>query len=118
VIGKSQLGMDLMMERGEIYWVNLNPTIGSEIQKLRPCVILSASPINRARHTVVVVPLSTAAKARPPLAVSVSCLDKKVTAICDQIRTVDKSRLMNSAGQLSKEDLSEIEKGLRQVLSL
>jgi len=106
------------MNRGDIYWVNLEPTKGAEIKKLRPCVIISATPINKARHTVIVVPLSTSAKARPPIVVTVNCLAKIVTAVCDQIRTVDKSRLVRPAGQISLEDLETLEDGLRQVLSL
>lgn len=106
------------MNRGDIYWVDLNPTRGSEINKLRPCVLIGATPINQARHTVVVIPLSTAAQARPPITISVSCLGKQVTAICDQIRSVDKSRIKKPAGHLSIEDLDALEEGLRQVLSL
>jgi mRNA interferase MazF len=106
------------MNRGDIYWVDLNPTKGSEINKLRPCVIVSAAPINRARHTVVIVPLSTSAKARPPITIGVSCLEKPVAAICDQIRTVDKTRLIKSAGALSLRDMDHLDDGLRQVLSL
>ena len=106
------------MNRGDIYWVDLNPTKGSEINKERPCVLVGATPINRARHTVVVIPLSTSAKARPPITISVSCMGKQVTAVCDQIRTVDKSRLKSSAGSLSSNDLNALDDGLRQVLSL
>jgi mRNA interferase MazF len=106
------------MNRGDIYWVDLNPTRGAEINKLRPCVLVGATPINQARHTVVIVPLSTAAQARPPITISVCCLGKQVTAICDQIRTVDKGRLKKSAGQLSEKDLDALDEGLRQVLSL
>lgn len=106
------------MNRGDIYWVDLNPTTDSEINKERPCVLVGATPINQARQTVVVVPLSTSAKARPPITISVSCLDKQVTAVCDQIRTVDKSRLKRSAGSLSSNDLNALDNGLRQVLSL
>jgi mRNA interferase MazF len=106
------------MNRGDIYWIDLNPTTGSEINKLRPCVIVSATPINRARRTVVVIPLSTSATARPPITITVTCLNKQVTAVSDQIRTVDKSRLKNSAGSLSAEDLNALDDGLRQVLSL
>ena len=106
------------MNRGDIYWVDLNPTQGSEINKLRPCVLLGATPINKARHTVVVIPLSTSAKARPPLTILVSCLDKQVTAVCDQIRAIDKSRIRNQAGTLSEKDMNALEEGLRQVLSL
>ena len=107
-----------MMNRGDIYWVDLNPTKGAEINKLRSCVLVGATPINKARRTVVVVPLSTAAQARPPLTISVECLGKKATAVCDQIRTVDKNRLKKSAGSVSLSDMSMLEDGLRQVLSL
>lgn len=107
-----------MMNRGSIYWVDLNPTTGSEINKLRPCLIVGATPINKARHTVVVVPLSTAPKARPPVTIAVSCLGKQVVAVCDQIRTIDKSRLRDSAGQLSTKDLHALDDALRQVLAL
>lgn len=106
------------MNRGDIYWVDLNPTKGSEINKKRPCVIISASPINRARNTVIVVPLSTAARVRPPIVISVECLGKQVSAVCDQIRTVDKSRLSELAGSLSINDLDILDESLRQVLTL
>lgn len=106
------------MNRGSVYWVNLNPTKGSEINKKRPCVIVSATPINRARNTVIVVPLSTAARPRPPIVISVECLGKHVVAVCDQIRTVDKTRLVESAGNLSAKDMDSLDESLRQVLSL
>ena len=106
------------MNRGDIYWVDLNPTMGSEINKIRPCVLVGATPINQARSTVIVVPLSPSAKARPPVTISVSCLDKEVVAVCDQIRTVDKSRLKKLVSHLSMKDLNALDDGLRQVLSL
>ena len=106
------------MNRGDVYWVDLNPTIGSEINKLRPCVLIGATPINQARHTVVIVPLSSSAKARPPITLPISCLNKQVTAVCDQIRTVDKSRLKNQVGSLSKKDINSLDDGLRQILCL
>jgi mRNA interferase MazF len=106
------------MKRGSVYWVELNPTIGSEINKLRPCVLVGATPINRARRTVMVMPLSTFATARLPITIAVSCLGKQVTDVCDQICTVDKSRLGRLAGTLSTKDLNALDDGLRQVLSL
>ncbi|HOP39482.1 MAG TPA: type II toxin-antitoxin system PemK/MazF family toxin [Geobacteraceae bacterium] len=106
------------MNRGEVYWVNLDPTVGSEIQKKRPCVLLGANPINQARRTVVVVPLSSVGRVRPPLTVAVRCLGRAAVAVCDQIRAVDKSRLLEQAGEVSDEDLRAIEDGLRQVLCL
>lgn len=106
------------MNRGDVYWVNLDPAIGSEIKKKRPCVLIGATPINTVRRTVVVIPLSTSAAPNPPLTIGVSCLGKKVVAVCDQIRAVDKSRLMDKADTLSLNDLALIEDGLRQVLCL
>ena len=106
------------MKRGDLYWVNLDPTIGSEIRKKRPCVLVGADPVNKARRTVVVVPLSTGPKARPPLTIQVKALDKTAVAVCDQIRAVDKTRLINRAGTLSQDDMNRIEQGLRRVLVL
>src|SRR3989338_8836489 len=104
------------MNRGDVYWVDLNPTKGSEINKQRPCVIVGATPINRARSTVIVVPLSTATHSRPPIVINVECLGKQVTAICDQIRTVDKSRFVKPAGKLSSRDMDALDDSLRHVL--
>lgn len=106
------------MNRGDVYWVDLDPTRGAEIQKKRPCVLVSLSTINQVRRTVIVVPLSTSAIARPPIVVSVMCMNKQVTAVCDQIRTIDKSRLLDPIGKLSSTDMMAIEKSLRQILVL
>jgi mRNA interferase MazF len=95
------------MNRGDIFWVDLNPTKGSEINKQRPCVLVGATPINQARHTVVVIPLSSSPNVRPPLTIPVICLNKKVVAVCDQIRAVDKNRLGKAAGRLSINPSSE-----------
>jgi mRNA interferase MazF len=116
--GRRLSEMELNLNRGNVFWVNLDPTRGSEIAKLRPCVLLGATPINRARRTVVVVPLSTGGKPRPPLAVPVRCLEKDVIAVCDQIRAVDKTRLIKQAGALSEEDMAAVDEGLKQILAL
>jgi len=110
--------MELNLKRGDVYWVDLDPTKGSEIQKMRPCVLVGATPISKARRTVVVVPLSTAGKPRPPIAIPAFCLGKQVVAVCDQIRAVDKARLIKKADSMSKEDMTALDVCLRQVLSL
>ena len=107
-----------MMNRGDIYWVDLNKTIGSEINKLRPCVLVGATPINQARRTVLIIPLSTKATSKPPITVNVSCLNKSVIAVCDQIRAIDKTRLKKQAGSLLPFDLARIEQSLQQILCL
>ncbi len=106
------------MKRGDLFWVNLDPTVGSEIRKKRPCVLVGANPINKARRTVVVVPLSTAPKARPPLTIQVKVSGRQVVAVCDQIRAVDKTRFISRVGKLSQKDMDAIDSGLRQVLVL
>lgn len=74
-------------------------------------------PFSR-HHTVIVVPLSTAARVRPPIVIGVECLGKQVSAVCDQIRTVDKSRLSDLVGSLSVKDMDVLDESLRQVLTL
>jgi mRNA interferase MazF len=106
------------MTRGDVYWINLDPTQGSEIRKRRPCVVMGATPINKARRTVVVVPLSTSARPRPPLTVPVNCLNRACVAVCDQIRAVDKKRFLERAGSLGQKDMEALETGLRQTLLL
>jgi mRNA interferase MazF len=106
------------LNRGSVYWVNLEPAQGAEIKKLRPCVLIGASPINQARRTVLVVPLSSSGEARPPLTVGVRCQGKDVRAVCDQVRAVDKSRLTAWVEQMAEVDVDKISQALKQVLAL
>ena len=105
-----------MLKRGEIYWVRLNPTVGSEINKTRPCVVLSVNPINKVRKSVVVVPLTSRGPERLPLVVGLQ--ESGSFAVCDQIRTVAKERIGRAEGQLSNDDLTKLEVNLRTVLGL
>ncbi|MCC6589294.1 MAG: type II toxin-antitoxin system PemK/MazF family toxin [Bryobacterales bacterium] len=104
--------------RGEVWWVRLDPTLGSEIAKTRPCVILSGNVFNRLRRTVVVIPLSTSPLPAPPLLVRVGCDGRQVVAVTDQVRAIAKQRLDRRLGELSPEDLKAVEQGVRDVLEL
>lgn len=106
------------MRRGEVWWVDLDPTRGSEIRKTRPAVIISVDALNRARRTVVVVPLSSAAPARPPLVIPVESAGAGSVAVCDQVRAVDKTRLVSQMGHLSQLDLKTLSESLSVVLGL
>jgi mRNA interferase MazF len=112
------LATESKLKRGSVYWVNLDPTHGSEIKKIRPGVLVGASPLNQGRRTVLIVPLSRAAAARPPIRVRVRCMGQEVSAVCDQIRAVDKTHLSGWIEEMSKEDLENISKALKQVLAL
>lgn len=80
------------MKRGEVYWVNLDPTMGSEVKKLRPAVILSPDEMNRNLSVVIVAPITSSKKPWPTRA-EITLSGKTGQIMLDQIRTVDKSRL-------------------------
>lgn len=101
-----------------MWWVDLDPTRGSEIQKTRPAAVLTANALNRVRRTVVVVPLSTGPMPRPPIVVATPSAGAESVAVCDQVRAVDKGRLTRRIGHLAAPDLRAIEEGVRAVLEL
>lgn len=106
-------------KRGQIYRVNLEPTQGSEQQgTARPCVILSITPLNSKLRQVGVVPLSTSAKALPPVVVSVPSAGASSVALCHQVRTIDKTRMGKHVGEISAADMTAIEHAVRQVYGL
>ena len=107
-----------MPRRGEVWWVRLDPTLGSEIAQTRPCLVLSSNIVNEHRRTVVVVPLSTGPRGNPPLLVPVRSAGRDVVAVVDQIRAVSKERLDRCAGVLSSEHLEAVEDAVRDVLEL
>jgi mRNA interferase MazF len=104
--------------RGEVWWVRLDPTLGSEIAKTRPCLVLSGNVFNQLRRTVVVVPLSTSPEASGPLLIPVKCAGRDAVVVTDQIRAVSKQRLDRRLGELAGEHLAAVEEGLREVLEL
>ena len=91
----------MVVKRFDVYLVNLDPTIGSEIRKTRPCLIISPDEVNRWIATVIVAPMTT--KGRPyPTRVTCQFQGKEGQIVLDQIRTVDKSRLVRKLGRVSK----------------
>ena len=79
---------------------------------------MGVDPINAARRTMVVVPLSSSGKEHSPLAIAVACLGIKAIAVLDQIRAVDKSRLVKKCDELNAEDIRQLEDGLKIILGL
>jgi len=106
------------IRRGEIWWVILDPAEGSELRKTRPAVVITADALNRARRTVIIVPLSTGPEPRPPITVATPSAGSRSIAVCDQLRAVDKQRLTRVYGRLSPSDLGAVEDGVRRVLRL
>ncbi|MBS0288989.1 MAG: type II toxin-antitoxin system PemK/MazF family toxin [Proteobacteria bacterium] len=107
------------MKRGEVYWVKeQSDTSGSEIKKKRPWIIVGNNSINRARKTIVSVPLSTSAPESLPIAPKVGINGQLIVAVCDQIRAIEKSKFENSICILSNQDMNLIEEGLKLILAL
>ena len=103
------------IERGDVFWARLDPTVGSELQKTRRVVVLSINPLNKARKTVVVVPLSTSAPAIEFLNVA---LKGGSVARCEHIRAIDKTRLAERIGSISNTDMAKIEEGIARILAI
>ena len=91
----------MVVKRFEVYLVNLDPTVGSEIRKTRPCVVVSPDEMNRHIRTVIVAPMTT--KGQPyPTRVSCEFEGKQGQVVLDQLRTVDKKRLAKQLGYLDE----------------
>lgn len=103
------------IERGDVFWARLDPTVGFELQKTRPVVVLSINPLNKARKTVVVVPLSTSAPAIEFLNVA---LKGGSVARCEHMRAIDKTRLADRIGSISDNDMAKIEEGISRILGV
>jgi mRNA interferase MazF len=82
-----------VVKRGEIWLARFDPTLGAEIQKTRPCLIVSPPILNEALHTVIVVPMTTAGHARP-FRIPISFQKQRGFFVLDQVRTLDKRRLV------------------------
>ena len=110
--------MEVIPERGEIWWVALDPTLGSETRKTRPCVVVSVRVLNERRRTVIVVPLSSSPKTSPPILIPITCDGRPTVAVTYQIRAVAKVRLRSRLGVVAEEELAVLADGLRQIMQL
>ena len=112
------------MVRGSLVWVSLDPARGAEVPKTRPCVVVSRTEGNDISSTVTVVPLSSVQGrpadrlVQPLLTARETQLRRDSRALCDQVRTIDKSRIRESIGLLCSELLSKIDRGLILHLEL
>lgn len=93
-----------MVARGEIWLAALDPTVGSEIRKTRPCIVISPEEMNDHLRTVMVAPMTTGSHPAP-FRIPVTFASKKGLILLDQIRTLDKQRLLKKVGTLSSKTL-------------
>ena len=98
----------------QIFLVNLDPTIGSEIKKTRPCVVISPDEMNRHLRTIVIAPMTTSSK-NYPTRVKIKHNKKDGQVVIDQIRTIDKRRIVKKLGELSIKEIKEIKAVIRET---
>ena len=106
------------MKRGEVWWVEFDPAVGSEIRKTRPAVIVSNDSANRNLARVVVVPLSSRTGRQDPGEALVTVAGQASKAMADQIMAADKARLKGQLGTLDKTDMAALEEAIHVHLGL
>ena len=106
------------MMRGDVWWVNFDPSIGGEIRKQRPAIIVSNDAANHFLNRVQVVPITSNIDKLYPSEAYVTFRGKKSKAMADQITTVSKKRLINSAGSVSRVEMETVSNAISIQLDL
>ena len=106
------------MKRGEVWWINFDPSVGVEIRKKRPAVIVSNNASNQFLNRIQVVPLTSSVGKLYPSETFVTLRGKKAKAMADQLTTVSKKRLINKAETVSKNEMEGIERTIIIQLAL
>lgn len=104
------------MKRGEIWWVNFDPSIGSEIKKTRPAIIISNDLSNNALEVIQVIPLTSNIKKLFPNEAFIQTKEKSARALAHQITTISKKRINNKMGAISKEEMKALENAIKLQL--
>jgi mRNA interferase MazF len=108
--------MAMVVNRFDVFLVNLDPTMGSEIKKTSPCLVISPDEMNRHIRTIIIAPMTTAGKDYPT---RLSCTFKKKMGqiVLDQIRTIDKIRLIKKLGAIDPDTQSEVISVLQRLFA-
>ena len=104
--------MDL--KQYQVVLVNLDPTMGSEMKKTRPCVIISPNEMNKYLNTIVIAPMTSSSK-NYPTRLEINHDNKKGWIVLDQIRTVDRQRIIKILGNLTEKEISKVKEILRET---
>lgn len=102
------------IDQYQIILVNLDPTLGSEIKKTRPCVVISPNEMNKYLNTVVIAPMTTSSK-NYPTRIEIKHDNKIGWIVLDQIRTIDKQRIIRDLGRLTKSGIKELKSVLKET---
>lgn len=104
----------MIVQQYEVFIVNFDPTIGSEIKKTRPCVIISPDEMNKYLDTVVIAPVTSQSK-KYPTRVKIDLEGKENWVVLDQIRTIDKSRLTKKITLVDRKGIAAIKNVIKEI---
>ena len=105
------------VKRGDVVLVNLDPTVGKEIQKTRPCIVVSPDELNNYLQTFIVAPMTTGTHAYP-FRISCRFQGKNGYVVLDQVRTVDKVRIVRTLGHLPTQTMSATLNALQEMFAI
>lgn len=110
--------MERTIKRFEIYWINMDPTVRSEIKKTRPCIIVSPDELNQYLQTVIVIPLTSHIRDHYEFRPEITCQNIPAQVATDQIRTIDKSRLGKKIGNCTQKESEKISEILMEMFQI
>ena len=107
--------MIYLIDQYSIYLINLDPTIGHEIKKTRPCLVISPDEMNHNIATVIIAPLTTKSRSYPTR-IEIMLDTKKGWIVLDQIRTIDKARIIRKLGEITQNQIFKVKSVLKEML--
>ena len=106
------------MNRGEVWWINFDPSVGGEIRKKRPAIIMSNDASNKHLNRLQVIPVTSNVERLYPSEAFVTINGKLNKALADQLTTVSKLRMINQMGKISREDMWQVERAIKVQLAM
>ena len=107
--------MGVVIDQYDVFLINLDPTLGHEIKKTRPCLIISPNEMNRTIQTIIIAPMTTKSH-KYPTRVPVKFEKKEGWIVLDQIRTVDRARLIKKLGKIKQREIEKVKSILQEML--
>ena len=107
--------MGVVINQYDVFLINLDPTIGHEIKKTRPCLVISPNEMNHTIRTVIIAPMTTKSRAYPTR-IPVQFEGKTGWIVLDQIRTVDSLRLIKKLGSITKKEVIQVKAVIKEML--
>lgn len=107
--------MGMVINQYDVFLINLDPTVGHEVKKVRPCLVISPNEMNESIQTVIIAPMTTKSH-QYPTRIHVNFSNKEGWIVLDQIRTVDRKRLVKRLSKIKKKEIEEVKNILQEML--